>query len=167
MFGFWGCGCKDIHQIQKDIPPKKVFGNSEFCSSRQNPSRPNKLKNCGFGGKNKTQSFQKLFWGGYLFVSVQYLCNCSPKIKTKNTKNYSSILAIILNHQNWLDDSTPLKSSHDPVRRSYDSLFSYLYIKHANICQQNVDKSATTYVFSITTKNKNCTQFFFCMIKVK
>ena len=30
-----------------------------------------------------------------------------PKIKTKNIKNYSSILAIV-NHRNWLDDSPPL-----------------------------------------------------------
>ena len=55
-------------------------------------------------GKNKTQSFQKLFSGGHLFVFVEYLCNRSPKIKTKNIKNYSSILAIV-NHWNWLDDS--------------------------------------------------------------
>ena len=39
--------CKDIQQIQKDVPPKKVFGNAEFCSSRQNHSRPNSLENCG------------------------------------------------------------------------------------------------------------------------
>ena len=91
----------------KRYPPTKVFGNSEFCSSRQNHSRPNSLENCGFGGKNKTQSFQKLFVGGYFFVFVEYLSNRSPKIKTKNIKNYSSILAIV-NHRNWLHDSPPL-----------------------------------------------------------
>ena len=90
----------------KRYPPKKVFGNSEFCSSRQNHSRPNGLENCGFGGKNKTQSFQKLFSGGYFFLFVEYLCDRSPKIKTKTIKNYSSILAIV-NHRNWLDDSPP------------------------------------------------------------
>ena len=58
-------------------------------------------------GKNKTQRFQKLFSGGHLFVFVEYLRNRSPKIKTKNIKNYSSILAIV-NHWNWLDDSPPL-----------------------------------------------------------
>ena len=63
--------------------------------------------NCGFGGKIKTQSFQKLFSGGHLFVFVEYLCKRSPKIKTKNIKNYSLILAIV-NHRNWLDDSPPL-----------------------------------------------------------
>ena len=107
----------------KRYPRKKVFGNSEFCSSRKNHSRPNSLKldNCGFGGKNKTQSFQILFSGDiflylsyskqhilletalsssvHLFVLVKYLGNRSPKIKTKNIKNYSSILAIV-NHRN-------------------------------------------------------------------
>ena len=101
------CACKDIQQIQKDVPPKKVFGNSEFCSSRQNHSRLNGLENCGFGGKNKTQSCQKLSSGGHLFVFVEYLCKRSSKIKAKNIKNYSSILAIV-NHRNWLDDSPPL-----------------------------------------------------------
>ena len=56
---------------------------------------------------NKTKSFQKLFVGGYLIVFVEYLCNRTPKIKTKNIKNYSSILAIV-NHRNWLDDLPPL-----------------------------------------------------------
>ena len=56
------------------------------------------------------QSFQKLFSGGHLFVFVEYLCNRSPKIKTKNIKKYSSILAIV-NHWNWLDDSPPLNTS--------------------------------------------------------
>ena len=68
----------------------------------------NSLVNCGFGGKIRTQSFQKLFSGGHLFVFVEYLCKRSPKIKTKNIKNCSSILAIV-NHWNWLDDSPPLK----------------------------------------------------------
>ena len=39
---------------------------------------------------------------------MEYLCKRRPKIKTKNVKNYSSILAIV-NHRNWLDDSPPLK----------------------------------------------------------
>ena len=41
LFWFWGCVCKDIQQIQKDVPPKKVFGNAEFWSSRQNHSSLN------------------------------------------------------------------------------------------------------------------------------
>ena len=60
-------------------------------------------------GRSKLKSFQKLFSGGHLFVFIEYLCNRSPKIKTKNIKNYSSILAI-LNRRNWLDDSPPLRS---------------------------------------------------------
>ena len=76
--------------------------------------------NCGFGGKNKTQSFQKLFSGGHLFIFVEYLCKRSLKIKTKNIKNYNSILAIV-NHRNWLDDSPPLtkqvKKSLDPCSK--------------------------------------------------
>ena len=95
--------------MQKDIPRQKVFGNSEFCSSRQNYSRPNSLEKCSFGGKNKTQSFQKRFVEGYLFVLVEYLCNRSLKIKTKNIKNYTSVLAIV-NHRNWLDGLPPLSA---------------------------------------------------------
>ena len=91
----------------KNVPPKKVFGNSEFCSSCQNHSRPNSLENSGFGRKNKTQSFQELFFRGYLFAFVEYFCNRSLKIKTKNIKNCGSILTIV-NHWNWLDDSPSL-----------------------------------------------------------
>ena len=120
MFKFWGCGCKDIQQIQKRCPPKNVFGNSEFCSSHQNHNRPNSLENCDFGRKNKTQSFQKNFSGDIFFVFVEYLCNCSPKIKTKNIKNYSSVLAIV-NHRNWLDDSLPLRP-YSP-EKNFEDLF--------------------------------------------
>ena len=59
-------------------------------------------------GRSKLKSFPKLFSGGHLVVFVEYLCNRSPKIKTKNIKKYSSNLAIV-NHWNWLDDSPPLK----------------------------------------------------------
>ena len=90
----------------KIYPPKKVFGNSEFCSSRQNHSRPNSLENRAFGGKTKLRVSEN-FFRGYHFVFIEYLCNCSPKINTKNIKNYGSILAIV-NHRNWLDDSPPL-----------------------------------------------------------
>ena len=110
--------------MQKDIPPEKVFGNSEFCSSRQNHSSLNHQAYCGFGGKNKTQSFQKLFSGGYLFVFVEYLCNHSPKIKTKNIQNYSLILATV-NHRNWLDDSPSLRlqTQNDELKSTLPLLF--------------------------------------------
>ena len=92
--------------MQKDIPRKKVFGNSDFCFSRQNHGRPNSLENYGFAGRINSE-FPKLFVEGYLFAFVKYLFNHSPKTKTKNLKTYSSILAIV-NHRNWLNDSPPL-----------------------------------------------------------
>ena len=61
-----------------------------------------------FWREEQNSEFPKTFFGGYLFAFVEYLCNCSLKIKTKNIKNYSLILAII-NHRNWLDDSPPVK----------------------------------------------------------
>ena len=61
-------------------------------------------------GRTKLR-ISKSFFGGYLFVFVEYLCKRSPKIKTKNIKNYSSILAIV-NHRNWLDDSPPLNAKY-------------------------------------------------------
>ena len=54
-------------------------------------------------------SFRKLFSGGHLFVVVECLCKRSPKIKTKNIKNYSLVSAIV-NHRNRLDDSPPLNA---------------------------------------------------------
>ena len=47
---------------------KKVFGNSEVCSSRQNHRRPNSLENCGFGEKNKSLSFKNFFRGESFFI---------------------------------------------------------------------------------------------------
>ena len=66
--------------MQKDIPPKKVFGNSEFCSSRQNYRRPNSLENCGFGGNNKTQRFQKLFGGRIFLYLLNIFATAAPKL---------------------------------------------------------------------------------------
>ena len=90
--------------------------------------------NCGFGGKIKTQSFQKLFSGGHLFVFVEYLCNRSPKIKTKNIKNYSSILAIV-NHRNWPDDSPPLTYLKDLVFKGGESSSQFRWFTIAKIEQ--------------------------------
>ena len=44
--------------------------------------------------KEQIQGFQKLF-SGYLFKLVEYLCKGSPKMRTKNCKNYISILAFV------------------------------------------------------------------------
>ena len=55
-----------------------------------------------------------------------------------------------------------LKSSHNPVKKSYDPQFSYLCIKQANrFRQQNVDKSATKYVFQLQQKIKKTRNFSF------
>ena len=51
-----------------------------------------------FWREDQNSEFTKTFFGGYLFVFVECLCKRSPKIKTKNIKNYSSILAIV-NHR--------------------------------------------------------------------
>ena len=50
---------------------------------------------------------------------VKYLCNRSLKTKTKNIKNYSLILAII-NHCNWLDDSSPLSSRPSVLEAAHE-----------------------------------------------
>ena len=44
------------------------------------------------------------FFGGYLFVFVENLCNGSSKMRAKNFKNYISILAIV-KCRNWLGAS--------------------------------------------------------------
>ena len=70
----------------KRYPPKKVFGNSEFCSSRQNHSRPNSLENCGFGGKIKTKSFQTLFSGDIFLHLLDIFATTASKLKQKISK---------------------------------------------------------------------------------
>ena len=60
--------------------------------------------------EEQNSEFSKIFLAGHLFVFVEYLCNRSTKIKTKNITNYRSILAIV-NHHNLLDDSPPLSRS--------------------------------------------------------
>ena len=70
----------------KRYPPKRVFDNSEFCSFRQNHSRPNSLEYCDLGGKKKNSEFLQIFFGGYLFVFVEYLYNGSIKLKHKTSK---------------------------------------------------------------------------------
>ena len=72
-----------------------------------------------FWREEQNSEFPKTFYGRYLFAFVEYLCNRSLKIKTKNIKNYSSILAI-LNQRNWLDNSSPLKSFFRLVLASND-----------------------------------------------
>ena len=50
-------------------------------------SRPNSLENCGFGGKIKTQSFQKNFFRGDIFLYLlNIFANPAPKSKQKVSK---------------------------------------------------------------------------------
>ena len=67
-----------------------------------------------FWREEQNPEFPKTFFGGYLFVFVEYFCDRSPKIKTKIIKNCSSILTIV-NHRNWLDDSQPLMLINDRI----------------------------------------------------
>ena len=65
---------------------------------------------CKYRLKNKIfKNFKKIFYGGFLFVVIEYLCNRRPKMKIKHFKNCASILSIV-NHRNWLDASLPLKT---------------------------------------------------------
>ena len=99
---------KDIQQIQKDIPPKKFLETLSFVF----PTKTTVgllVRELWFRREEQNPEFPKTFFGGYVFAFVEYLCNCSLKINTKNIKNYRSILAII-NHCNTLDDSQPLKT---------------------------------------------------------
>ena len=92
--------------MQKDIPRKKFLETLSFVL----PAKTTVgliVRELWFWREEQNSEFPKTFYGGYLFVFVEYLCNGSHKIKTKNIKNYSSILAIV-NHRNWLDDSQPL-----------------------------------------------------------
>ena len=97
------------------IPPHQNFLDPPLLETKRYPSKKF-LETLSFvfpakttvvlAGKTKLR-VSKNFFGGYLFAFIEYLCNCSLKIKTKNIKNYSSILAIV-NHRNWLDNSPPL-----------------------------------------------------------
>ena len=72
--------------IAKRYPLQKVFGNSEYCSSCQNHTRSNGLENCGFSGKNNTQSFQKLFSVDIFFYLLNIFATAAPKLKQKTSK---------------------------------------------------------------------------------
>ena len=71
--------------MQKDITRKKVFGNSEFYSSRLNHSTPNSLENCGFVGKKKLR-VSKTFWGDIFLYFMNIFATAAPKLKPKISK---------------------------------------------------------------------------------
>ena len=92
--------------MRKDIPRKKFLETLSLVLPAKTTVGLIVWKTVVLAGRTKFR-VSKNFFRGYLFVFVEYLCNRSLKIKTKNIKNYSSILAII-NHRNWLDDSPSL-----------------------------------------------------------
>ena len=58
-------------------------------------------------GRTKLSVSKNFFRGDIFLYLLNIFATRSPKIKTKNIKNYSLILAIV-NHWNWLDDLPPL-----------------------------------------------------------
>ena len=93
-------------QISKNLPFLVVNTGSILIGPPLKNFLPTPLPTVVLAGRTKLR-VSKNFFGGYLFVFIEYLCNRSPKIKTKNIKNYSSILSIV-NHRNLLDHSPPL-----------------------------------------------------------
>ena len=96
---------KIFNKCQK-ISPIKSFWKLWVWFFPANHSRPSSLQSCGFGGKNKTQSFQKLFSGDIFLYLLNISATAAPKLNQKK-KNYSSVQTIV-NHWIWLDDSPPL-----------------------------------------------------------
>ena len=62
-----------------------------------------------FWWEEQNSMFPITFFGGCFLVFIEYFCNHSPKIQTKNIKKFNFRLAIVY-YWNWLDDSPPLKS---------------------------------------------------------
>ena len=91
----------------KRYPQKKSFWKLWVLFFPPKPHFSKLLGLLWFWREQQNSEFPKTFSGGYLLAFVEYLCNRSPKIKTTNIKNYSSISAIV-NQRNWLDDSPPL-----------------------------------------------------------
>ena len=44
------------------------------------------LENCGFGGKNKTAGFQKLFFGDIFLYLLNIFATAAPELKQKISK---------------------------------------------------------------------------------
>ena len=87
-----------------------------------------------FWREEQNSEFPKGFFRGYFFVFAEYPCKRSLKIKTKNVKNYSLILAIV-NHRNWLDDTPPLKLDLHSIRFSSAFVhFCTFFLLHEMVC---------------------------------
>ena len=101
-----------------------------------------------FWREEQNSEFPKTFCRGDIFLYLLNIFNCnrSPKIKTKNIKNYSSILAIV-NHRNWQDESPPLTA----VTRSIASvtlIAGLLYWINLSRGQEKGRSSKTIYFFN-------------------
>ena len=90
--------CAKTFNKCKKISPEKSFWKLWVFFY---PSKPqfSRLLGLLWFWREQNSEFPKSFFGGFLFVFVEYLCNRSPKIKTKNVKNYNSIL-VTANHRN-------------------------------------------------------------------
>ena len=88
MFQFWGCGCKDIQQMQKDIPRKKFLETVGFVLPAKTTVGLIVYRTVVFAGRTKLRVFENFFWG-YLFAFVECLCNRSPKIDQKLQFNFN------------------------------------------------------------------------------
>ena len=93
--------------MQKDIPQKKFLEILRVLFFPPKPQFSDLLSLLWFWREEQNLEFPKTFFGGYLFVFVEYLRDRSPKIKTKYIKNCSSILTVV-NLRNWLNELPPL-----------------------------------------------------------
>ena len=59
-------------------------------------------------GRSKLRVSKNFLRGDIFLYLLNIFAIAVPKLKQKNIKKYSSILATV-NHWNWLDDSSPLK----------------------------------------------------------
>ena len=124
MFLFWGCCCR-YPKNSKRFPPKKILETLKFVLPAwisRNMRTFTKLVLVtdvtgriflfpgSSGRENRFRVSKNQKKGKYLLVFVEYLCNHSPKMRTKDIKNSISILGFV-NYQHCLDASPPLSSA--------------------------------------------------------
>ena len=103
VFNFGAAVAKILNKYKK-ISPEKSFWKLRVLFFLPKLQFSKRLGLQWFWRYEQNSEFPKTFFGEYFFAFVEFLYNRSTKIKTKNIKNYSTILAIV-NHRNWLDDS--------------------------------------------------------------
>ena len=79
-----GAAVAKIFNKYKKMSPEKSFW--KLWVLVLNHSRPNSLENCGFGEKNQTQSFQKLFSGDIFLYLLNIFATAAPQLKQKISK---------------------------------------------------------------------------------